>query len=41
MKPDTARYSNLARYYDIMHKEHPYKAQTDFAHTAFQKYGNG
>ncbi len=41
MKSDTTRYSNLAKYYDITHKEHPYKAQTDFAHTVFQKYGNG
>jgi len=42
MKSDTVyRYHKLARYYDITHKEHPYKAQTDFADMVFQKYGNG
>jgi ubiquinone/menaquinone biosynthesis C-methylase UbiE len=44
MKSETiykAIYDKLARYYDMTHKMHPYKAQTDFADMVFQKYGNG
>lgn len=44
MKSETiykAIYGKLTRYYDITHKMHPYKAQTDFADKVFQKYGGG